>query len=144
MKVKVYGDSLVDAADDLVEDQVKPAKVAVKRLSRMLLDGVSRRLSRVGAGHAADPGEPPFRQSGELLQSFTIAPTTARGNVVRGGIRSTLPYEHVYAVEYGWARGGKGKAKRALPRPFLRPSEAEVDAAVGSVLDEAFGGTVTR
>jgi hypothetical protein len=163
MKVQVYGDNLIDQADELVAEQVGALKEVMRRASRLLLATVRRRLSRVGAGRSSDPWTSPFRQSGELAGSLSLAPTTARANVVKGGIKSTLPWEHLNSVEYGWVRLAKDnlwagaasryrqrKAKRAvevsgkggkvaMPRPFLRPSEADVDAQMETLLDSVLG-----
>ena len=93
-----------------------------------LADHVRMKISRPNPSGAAPsaPGEPPARVTGELLDSVAYEVIESdRGLVVSVG--AAAPYAQ--ALEYG--------TRRMAPRPFLRPSLAEMEEEIARIFKVA-------
>lgn len=128
IQARVYGDSLINLADELL-DEVKPgARQAVREASTMLRERMQRIL-RAKSGWPSAPGEAPAMDTEELANDIREIGTTIRNNIVRGGVavgtEEDIP--KVQSLEFGAVGAG---ARILLARPFMRPAEEAIEADV--------------
>jgi hypothetical protein len=134
MKFQVYGDKL-DLADELEEDFRKEAKAVVREAGTMYYDALVARLRRGGRGRPSAPGQVPAIQDEDLLKSFR-RPTAKLGRDKRSvfvDITSDLHYKEVWGVESGHV---KPDGTRVEPRPFIRPTDAEMEPKIARLFEE--------
>lgn len=135
VKLEVYGDSLIDLADDVTEETRGPASKVMRKASLLMRDDMRRRVRR-RKGQVSEPGQPPAEQSGELAREIRAVNTSVKGNVIRGGteVGKAEDIPKVQSLEYG-AVGDDGRVMKA--RPFMRPTEEAIQAEVDRMLREA-------
>ena len=128
MRVEIYGDSLIDLADEVVEETRVPMLRKMRSASRLLADRVRQMLRSTGTG-VSEPGQAPGMDTEELANSVRPIGTRVRGNVIRGGyeVGKEDDIEKVQSLEFG-ATGDDGRILAA--RPFMRPAEAQSEAAI--------------
>ena len=132
IRVEVYGDSLIDAADEILEEIEPRAREAVREAADMLLNEV-RRLLRLRSGPPAAPeGEPPAKRTGELLKSFRRIPVSVKGRVVSSGIQSNHPGAN--RLEFGVV---DKLGRRTLPHPYIRPAMERMEGPITAFLERA-------
>jgi hypothetical protein len=134
MSLQITGDVL-DLADELQEEFVDGAKVAMRQGSRLLRDEVRRRLRLRKGPVPAPEGEPPAEQTGELVRSIKVLPVRVRGRVVSGGIKTDHP--GATRLEFGAV---DKRGVRTFPHPFLLASQEAVADEVTRLLNEAIAG----
>lgn len=126
MKLKSWnGPQFADAVLKRVDANVKAAAI---HLTNELKRTVGQRIG--GKGHVSQPGNPPFRQTGNLFRSIGYE---MRGHtaVVGSGIGSG-PKDPGYAVylEFG--------TKKMSARPWLRPTYWKQLGTIRRILSTGF------
>jgi hypothetical protein len=123
-RVVVYGDNLIDQADELTEEAMLRGKEGMDGASNILVSFTKRLLQLRSGPDAAPVGEPPAYQAGDLSRSVKRVNARVRGRVVIGGVRVTDPGAALH--EYG----GTVKGKTRMARPFIRPALEFTDALI--------------
>lgn len=130
MRIEVYGEGLIDVADELLEEMVEPAKDAVKDARDLVFDETKRLLNRRTSGPSI-AGEPPVRRTGELERSMRKTSVSVRGRVVQAGFSINHPGAMRLEVGFVDERG-----IRTLPHPYIRPAFENMADAVEARLQE--------
>lgn len=133
IRVEVHGDSLIDMADDITDEE-KPRVRKIVREASTMLRARMQRILRARSGEPSAPGQAPAEQTGELANSIREIGTTVRQNIVRGGVEvgKEEDIEKVQSLEFG-AVGPDARILAA--RPFMRPAEAAVEARVSRLAE---------
>lgn len=130
VRVEVYGDNLLDVADELLDEMIEPAKAAVKDARDIVFDEAKRLLNRRTSGPAIE-GEAPVRRTGELERSLKKTAVSVKGRVVSAGFSSKHP--GAMRLEHGFV---DKRGVRTLPHPWLRPSFENAKGRVEARLQE--------
>lgn len=120
VKFRVQTDR-IDLAEELEEDFRKEAKDIIREAGTIYLDELKGLLARQPSGPAR-PGQPPARDTEELLKSLRRSTGRLGRDKVSYSIDITshLHYEHFNSIEYGHINAD---GTRTLPRPFKRPTD---------------------
>jgi hypothetical protein len=134
MKFEIYGDK-IDLADELEDDFRKEAKATVREAGSMYLAALKATLQRGPRGGPSEPEQVPAIQKEDLLKSFrrSGAKLGRDKRSVSVDITSDLHYKEVWGVESGHV---KRTGHRVLPRPFIRPTDAEMEPKIGKLFEE--------
>lgn len=138
IRVEVYGDSLIDVADELLDEMVEPAKAAVKDARDLVFDEARRLLSLRSSGPSIE-GAPPVQRSGELLRSLRKTSISVHGRVVSAGFQTKHP--GAMRLEWGFV---DERGIRTLPHPWLRPAFSNTYDAVEKRLSDLGDANVIR
>lgn len=114
-KVVVRSEGSLDGIANQVWDEMVPrAKMAVNAGADMVLDHMDQLLSRPSP---AAPGEPPGELLGELRASLRKLPL----RVLRWSVRSGIETRHPGAnrLEFGKT---DSKGRKTFPHPYVRPT----------------------
>lgn len=133
IRVEVYGDNLIDVADELIEEMIEPAKAAVKDARDLVFEEAKRLLNRRTSGPAV-AGEPPVRRTGDLERSMAKTPVRVRGRVVDAGW--VVKHPGAMRLEVGFV---DQRGVRTLPHPWMRPAEENTKDEVEARLQELGG-----